>query len=61
MTEKVNRGYKIRIYPKQEQAIQINKTLGCVRLIWNLSLDERIRVYETNQDKPKVYKKHQWN
>jgi putative transposase len=60
MTEKVNRGYKIRIYPKQEQAIQINKTLGCVRLIWNLSLDERIRVYETNQDNPEVYKKHKY-
>ena len=60
MIEKVNRGYKTRIYPNKEQAIQINKTLGCVRLIWNVSLDERISVYENNKDKPEIYKAHKY-
>ena len=60
MIEKVNRGYKIRIYPNKEQAIQINKTFGCVRLIWNVSLNERISVYENNKNKPEIYKAHKY-
>lgn len=60
MTEKVNRGYKVRIYPTKEQAIQINKTLGCVRLIWNLSLDERTTVYRNNKEKPEIYKSYKY-
>ena len=29
----MERGYKMRIYPNKEQAILINKTLGCSRFV----------------------------
>ncbi|WP_204052809.1 helix-turn-helix domain-containing protein, partial [Microbispora siamensis] len=30
--------YKVRIYPTAEQAAVLNRTFGCVRLVWNLVL-----------------------
>jgi putative transposase len=39
------KSFKIRIYPNKEQEILINKTFGCCRKIYNLMLDERIKVY----------------
>ena len=35
----MERGYKMRIYPNKEQAILINKTLGCSRFVFNQGLD----------------------
>ena len=29
------KAYKFRIYPTDEQIIGLNKTFGCVRLVWN--------------------------
>lgn len=29
------KAYKVRLYPNPEQAISMNKTFGCVRVIWN--------------------------
>lgn len=29
------KAYKFRIYPTDEQIISLNKTFGCVRLVWN--------------------------
>lgn len=29
------RAYKVRIYPSHEQMISLNKTFGCVRVLWN--------------------------
>ena len=31
----MNRAYRYRIYPNTEQEVLINKTFGCVRVIWN--------------------------
>lgn len=31
----VLKAYKFRIYPTEEQIIGLNKTFGCVRLVWN--------------------------
>ena len=31
----VNKAYKFRIYPNKEQAILINKTIGCSRFVFN--------------------------
>ncbi len=52
----INKALKVRIYPNKEQAVQINKTLGCSRAIYNMMLHERITFYEENKDdRRKVY------
>lgn len=48
------KGYKMRIYPTKEQAVLINKTLGCSRLIFNKGLAFREEAYKNNQ--PSNYK-----
>lgn len=51
-TKHMNIAYKYRIYPNKKQEELINKTFGCCRKIWNLMLDERIRIYkETGKSK----------
>lgn len=37
---------KIRIYPNKSQEVQLSKTFGCCRFIYNSMLAERIEVYE---------------
>ncbi|MDX8035448.1 RNA-guided endonuclease TnpB family protein [Lentzea sp. BCCO 10_0856] len=37
--------YKCRAYPTPEQAAVLNRTFGCVRLVWNKTLSERNRRY----------------
>jgi putative transposase len=32
---RVNKAYKYRIYPNEEQKEKLNKTFGCVRFVWN--------------------------
>lgn len=32
---KMNKAYRYRIYPTKEQEVLLNKTFGCVRVIWN--------------------------
>ncbi|WP_046472363.1 RNA-guided endonuclease InsQ/TnpB family protein, partial [Allosalinactinospora lopnorensis] len=39
--------YKCRAYPNPDQAAQLGRTLGCVRLVWNKTLAERHRAYRT--------------
>lgn len=60
------KAYKFRIYPTEEQKIFFSKTFGCVRLVYNLMLSDRIKEYEKtkgNLDKkikyptPAQYKK----
>nr|WP_245755266.1 transposase [Actinopolyspora alba] len=43
--------YKCRAYPDSEQAAQLGRTFGCVRLVWNKTLDQRHRVYHTEGKK----------
>ncbi|KJK49408.1 hypothetical protein UK23_14015 [Lentzea aerocolonigenes] len=38
--------YKCRAYPTSDQARLLNRTFGCVRLVWNKTLDERSRRYQ---------------
>ena len=42
----MERGYKMRIYPNKEQAILINKTLGCSRFVFNQGLALRSDNYK---------------
>ena len=44
------KAYKYRIYPNEEQEIQLNKTFGCTRFIYNQMLADRIKSYEENKD-----------
>jgi putative transposase len=41
----VERGFKYRFYPTPEQADQLNRTFGCVRLVYNRALDARTRAW----------------
>lgn len=44
------RAYKYRLYPNSEQKEYFAKTFGCSRLIYNLMLSDRIKLYEENKD-----------
>ncbi|WP_459796093.1 helix-turn-helix domain-containing protein, partial [Alkalibacterium sp. m-11] len=37
---KIHKAYKFRLYPNKEQAILINKTIGCSRFIYNHFLNQ---------------------
>lgn len=41
-----HKALKVRIYPNEIQQTQINKTLGCCRVLYNMMLYERKEVYE---------------
>ena len=43
---KINRAVKIKIYPNAEQRVQIEKTIGCSRFIYNCMLADKIEHYK---------------
>ncbi|WP_439663729.1 RNA-guided endonuclease InsQ/TnpB family protein [Lentzea sp. HUAS TT2] len=43
----VRTAYRCRAYPTPEQTRILNRTFGCVRLVWNKTLDERSRRYHS--------------
>ncbi|MET7330270.1 RNA-guided endonuclease TnpB family protein [Nonomuraea sp. NPDC005650] len=45
MAQTVKRAYKYRFYPTPEQAEELARTFGCVRLVYNKALEERARAY----------------
>jgi putative transposase len=45
LTERL-KAYKFRIYPTEEQKIFFAKSFGCVRKVYNLMLDDRMKNYE---------------
>ncbi|MED7923479.1 RNA-guided endonuclease TnpB family protein [Nonomuraea sp. LP-02] len=45
MAQIVKRAYKYRFHPTPEQAEQLARTFGCVRLVYNKALEERTRAY----------------
>ena len=56
----VNRAYKFRLYPNEEQKIMFAKTFGCVRFIYNKMLEDKIKHYQETKEKlnntPSQYK-----
>ena len=44
------RAIKVRIYPNKQQELMINKSLGCVRFIYNRALALKKSRYETYKD-----------
>lgn len=60
---KVNRAYKFRLYPSNEQAILINKTIGSSRLIYNIMLSKKkdnskLSKYDLIKEIPKLYQEY---
>ena len=58
---KINRAVKIRIYPNAEQCVQIEKTIGCSRFIYNCMLADKMEHYKKEKkmlrNTPASYKK----
>ena len=57
----MNRAYKFRIYPNNEQEVLLSKTFGCCRFLYNIMLSEKIREYRITgkmlKNTPAMYKK----
>jgi len=43
----VKRAFRFRFYPTEEQSVELNRTFGCVRVVWNQTLAERHKTYST--------------
>ncbi len=52
----MNKAYKYRLCPNKEQAILINKTIGCVRFVYNQMLANRKTVYEQYKEDKEALK-----
>lgn len=46
------KAYKFRLYPTEEQEIFFAKSFGCVRKVYNLMLNDRIKAYEETKKNP---------
>ncbi|WP_189241037.1 helix-turn-helix domain-containing protein, partial [Planomonospora parontospora] len=49
MTQQVKRAFKYRFHPTDEQAAELSRTFGCVRLVYNKALEERTRAWYGQQ------------
>lgn len=57
----MNKAYKYRIYPNKEQAVLINKTIGCVRFVYNKMLANRKDIYEQYKDDKEALKQQKYS
>jgi putative transposase len=51
MAMQVKRAFKYRFYPTDEQAAELSRTFGCVRLVYNRALEERTRAWYTERQR----------
>ena len=51
----INRAYKFRLYPNEKQMILINKTFGCVRLVYNYYLNKKQELYKETKETLSLY------
>ncbi|RKN09301.1 RNA-guided endonuclease InsQ/TnpB family protein [Streptomyces radicis] len=49
MARQVKRAFRYRFYPTSEQAAELSRTFGCVRLVYNKALQERTRAWYGEQ------------
>jgi putative transposase len=49
VTRQVKRAFKYRFYPTDEQAAELSRTFGCVRLVYNKALEDRTRAWYGEQ------------
>lgn len=52
----VNKAYKFRIYPTEEQEILLAKHFGCTRYVYNHFLNERKEQYQADKKSDNYYK-----
>jgi putative transposase len=45
MADMVKRAFKFRFHPTDEQAGQLARTFGCVRLVYNMALEARAEAW----------------
>jgi len=57
---KINRAYKFRLYPNQDQQIMLNKTFGHCRFLWNQMLNERSETYQCLKDDKEQLHNHKF-
>src|SRR5919112_1238490 len=50
-TRTVKRAFKYRFYPSPEQAAELARTFGCVRLVYNLALQARTEAWTLRQER----------
>jgi len=43
---KISRAFKVELDPTEEQKVLMNKTFGCVRMIYNFGLDLKKKYYD---------------
>jgi putative transposase len=51
MARMVKRAYRYRFYPSPEQAAELSRTFGCVRLVWNKALDARTSAWYQRRER----------
>jgi len=49
VTGQVKRAFKYRFHPTNEQAAELSRTFGCVRLVYNKALEERTQAWYGEQ------------
>lgn len=49
MRQQVRRVFKYRFYPTDEQAAELSRTFGCIRLVYNKALEERTVAWYSEQ------------
>lgn len=47
--------HKFRLYPNKQQRMQLDKTFGCCRFVFNYFLDQRIKLYQETGKSLNVY------
>jgi putative transposase len=57
----MNKAYKYRLCPNKEQAVLINKTIGCVRFVYNQMLANRKAVYEQYKEDKEALKQQKYS
>ncbi|MCW3840752.1 transposase [Micromonospora yasonensis] len=56
----MKRAYKYRFYPSAEQAEQLNRTFGCVRLVYNRALEARTRAWAVDRQRTTYAQSSAW-
>ena len=51
----INKAYKFRFYPTEEQAEILARTFGCARKVYNDALDTRQRIYKEHGENISYY------
>ncbi|MEV4490048.1 RNA-guided endonuclease TnpB family protein [Micromonospora coxensis] len=60
MAVMVKRAYKYRFYPSPEQAKLLDRTFGCVRLVYNRALEARTRAWAVDRRRTSYVQSSAW-